>query len=50
VVPRNVTHDFQNRSSERAGMLNVSAPGDFEERMPGIAAWFRERSPDDSYG
>jgi hypothetical protein len=47
-VPGNVVHDFQNRGSERAGMLNVSAPGDFEERMPGIAQWFRERSPDDA--
>ena len=48
LVPGNVTHDFQNRGDERAGMLNVSAPGDFEERMPGIAQWFRERSPDEA--
>jgi mannose-6-phosphate isomerase-like protein (cupin superfamily) len=48
LVPGNVIHDFQNRSSEPAGMLNVSAPGDFEERMPDIAQWFRERSPDDA--
>jgi mannose-6-phosphate isomerase-like protein (cupin superfamily) len=48
LVPGNVIHDFQNRGSERAGMLNVSAPGDFEERMPDIAQWFRERSPDDA--
>ena len=48
LVPGNVIHDFQNRSSDRASMLNVSAPGDFEERMPGIAQWFRERSPDDA--
>jgi mannose-6-phosphate isomerase-like protein (cupin superfamily) len=48
LVPGNVVHDFQNRGSERAGMLNVSAPGDFEERMPDIAQWFRERSPDDA--
>jgi len=49
LVPGNVTHDFENRGSVRAGMLNVSAPGDFEERMPGIAQWFIERSPADSY-
>jgi mannose-6-phosphate isomerase-like protein (cupin superfamily) len=49
LVPGNVTHDFENRGSERAGMLNVSAPGNFEQHMPGIARWFRERSPDDSY-
>lgn len=48
LVPGNVTHDFENRGSERAGMLNVSAPGDFEQHMPGIAEWFRERSPDDA--
>jgi len=48
LVPGNVTHDFENRASERAGMLNVSAPGDFEQQMPGIAQWFRERSPEDA--
>jgi mannose-6-phosphate isomerase-like protein (cupin superfamily) len=48
LVPGTVTHDFQNRGSRRAGMLNVTAPGTFEEHMPGIAAWFRERSPEDS--
>jgi mannose-6-phosphate isomerase-like protein (cupin superfamily) len=42
------THDFENRGDERAGMLNVSAPGDFEDRMPAIAQWFRDRSPDDA--
>src|SRR3954454_9984564 len=30
LVPGNVTHDFENRTAQRAGMLNVSAPGDFE--------------------
>jgi mannose-6-phosphate isomerase-like protein (cupin superfamily) len=49
LVPGNVIHDFQNRGSERAGMLNVSAPGNFEEHMPGIAQWFRERSPNDAH-
>jgi mannose-6-phosphate isomerase-like protein (cupin superfamily) len=48
LVPGNLTHDFENRGAERAGMLNVSAPGDFEAMMPGIATWFRERSPDDA--
>jgi quercetin dioxygenase-like cupin family protein len=48
LVPGNVTHDFENRSSARAGMLNVSAPGDFEDNMPGIAAWFVDRSVEDS--
>jgi mannose-6-phosphate isomerase-like protein (cupin superfamily) len=48
LVPGNTPHNFENRSDERAGMLNVSAPGDFEEKMPGIAQWFRDRSPEDS--
>jgi mannose-6-phosphate isomerase-like protein (cupin superfamily) len=48
LVPGNVTHNFENRTAEPAGMLNVSAPGTFEEHMPGIAQWFRERSPEDS--
>ena len=48
LVPGNVTHDFENRGSERAGMLNVSAPGNFEQQMPGIAQWFIERSPADA--
>ena len=45
LVPGGVTHDFENRSDERAGMLNVSAPGDFEPHMAGISAWFLEHPP-----
>jgi mannose-6-phosphate isomerase-like protein (cupin superfamily) len=48
LVPGGVLHDFENRSDERAGFVNVSAPGRFEEAMPGIAEWFRERSPEDA--
>jgi mannose-6-phosphate isomerase-like protein (cupin superfamily) len=48
LAPGGVTHDFENRSEKRAGMLNVSAPGQFEEHMPGIADWFRKRSKKDS--
>jgi mannose-6-phosphate isomerase-like protein (cupin superfamily) len=48
LVPGGVTHDFENRGSERAGMLNVSSPGDFEDRMPGIAHWFAEHPPGDT--
>ncbi|HEX3823686.1 MAG TPA: cupin domain-containing protein [Mycobacteriales bacterium] len=47
LVPGGVSHDFENRGSERAGMLNVSVPGDFEEQMPGIARWFIERDSAD---
>jgi quercetin dioxygenase-like cupin family protein len=42
LVPGGVTHDFENRGDRRAGVLNVSAPGDFEPAMPGIAGWFAE--------
>lgn len=46
LVPGGVTHDFENRGPARAGMLNVSAPGDFEAHMPDIAAWFVEHPRD----
>jgi mannose-6-phosphate isomerase-like protein (cupin superfamily) len=48
LVPGGVTHTFENRGDTRAGALNVSAPGDFEEHMPGIAAWFAARAPADA--
>ncbi len=48
LVPGNVTHDFENRGSERAGVLNVSTPDNFEQRMPGIAQWFAEHPPGDT--
>jgi mannose-6-phosphate isomerase-like protein (cupin superfamily) len=48
MVPGETIHDFENRGAERAGMLNVSVPGDFEDNMEGIARWFRERSPEDA--
>jgi mannose-6-phosphate isomerase-like protein (cupin superfamily) len=49
LVPGNMTQVVENRGPERAGMLNVSAPGNFEQRMPGIAQWFMERSPAESH-
>ena len=48
LVPGGVTHTFENRGDLRAGALNISAPGDFEARMPGIAEWFRNRDPRDA--
>jgi len=45
LVPGGITHDFENRTSQRAGLLNVCAPGGFEPEMPGIAEWFRENPP-----
>jgi mannose-6-phosphate isomerase-like protein (cupin superfamily) len=48
LVPGGATHDFQNRSAERAGVLNFSCPGGFEGNMPGIVEWFAENPPDDA--
>jgi mannose-6-phosphate isomerase-like protein (cupin superfamily) len=44
LVPGGTTHDFQNRSRARAGVLNFS-PAPFEPEMAGLAAWFREHPP-----
>lgn len=48
LAPGGMKHDFENRTSKRAGALNVSVPGAFEPHMPGIADWFRKRSPEDA--
>ena len=45
LAPGGVTHDFENRSDSRAGVLNFSVPGDFEQHMPGIAQWYAEHPP-----
>jgi mannose-6-phosphate isomerase-like protein (cupin superfamily) len=44
LVPGGVTHDFENRSNQRAGILNFT-PGVFEPEMKGIAEWFAEHPP-----
>ena len=46
LAPGGVAHDFENRSSSRAGVLNFSVPGGFEVEMPAIADWFRENPRD----
>lgn len=48
VVPGTVTHDFENRGSERAGVLNVKMAGNSEEEMPANARWFAEHPPADT--
>lgn len=48
LVPGGLTHDFENRSSSRAGILNFSIPGDFETDMPSISQWFAENPPKDA--
>jgi quercetin dioxygenase-like cupin family protein len=48
LVPGGVVHDFQNRTDQRAGLLNVGVPGAFEPEMPAIADWFAEHPPKDA--
>jgi mannose-6-phosphate isomerase-like protein (cupin superfamily) len=45
LAPGGVTHDFENRSAERAGFLNISAPGNFEPAMPEISKWLSQNRP-----
>jgi quercetin dioxygenase-like cupin family protein len=47
LIPGGVTHDFQNRSDQRAGLLNFTN-GVFEPEMPGIAQWFAAHPPTDA--
>jgi quercetin dioxygenase-like cupin family protein len=43
-VPAGATHDFQNRSAGRAGVLNVFIPGGFEILMPRLVAWAADQA------
>lgn len=45
LVPGGTTHDFENRSAQRAGVLNFSIPGGFKPHVPGIAQWFADNPP-----
>lgn len=45
LAPAGVTHDFENRGEVRAGALNLSFPGGFEENMPSIVEWFAANPP-----
>jgi mannose-6-phosphate isomerase-like protein (cupin superfamily) len=47
LVPGGTTHDFENRTDARAGVLNFSS-GVFEPEMAGIAQWFAEHPPGDA--
>ncbi|WP_224242503.1 cupin domain-containing protein [Hyalangium gracile] len=44
LVPGGVTHDFENRGDQRAGILNFT-PGEFESEMKGISDWFLQHPP-----
>jgi mannose-6-phosphate isomerase-like protein (cupin superfamily) len=43
-IPAGVMHDFENRSDELAGFLNIYIPGGFEKDMPAIVKWFEEHA------
>lgn len=47
LVPGGQTHDFENRSAQPAGVLNFSAPGNFEQAMPAISAWVAQHPAGD---
>jgi len=47
LIPGGVTHDFENRTDARAGVLNFSS-GVFEPMMPDIAGWFARHPPGDA--
>jgi len=44
-APGGVIHNFENRSSSRAGVLNFAVP---EKNMPAIAEHFAENPPEDA--
>ncbi len=48
LAPGRVTHDFENRTSSRAGVLNFFVPGEFEVHMPDIVKWYAENPPADA--
>ncbi|HEV2611434.1 MAG TPA: cupin domain-containing protein [Noviherbaspirillum sp.] len=45
LAPAGATHDFQNRTGARAGVLNISTPGGFEDNMGMIVEWFAKNPP-----
>lgn len=48
LAPGGVEHDFENRSDSRAGVLNFSVPGNFENSMPEIVKWFKANPPENA--
>jgi quercetin dioxygenase-like cupin family protein len=48
LAPGGIDHDFENRSDRRAGVLNFSIPGNFEESMQGIVDWFKANPPENA--
>lgn len=42
-IPANIIHDFANRTSQKAAVLNFFIPGVFERNMPAIVQWFEDK-------
>jgi mannose-6-phosphate isomerase-like protein (cupin superfamily) len=47
-IPAGTTHDFENRTDARAGVLNVFVPGGFEAMMPRLLAYVAEQEATES--
>jgi mannose-6-phosphate isomerase-like protein (cupin superfamily) len=45
LAPAGIEHDFENRSSQPSGVLNISIPGNFESNMGPIVDWFKSHPP-----
>jgi len=43
-IPSKTIHDFANQTNEKVGLLNIFMPGGFEQKMPSIEQWFKNKS------
>ena len=48
LVPGGVEHDFENRTTSPAAVLNFSTDGQFEKAMPEIVEWYKYNPPQDA--
>lgn len=42
LIPGGTGHTFENRGSERVGLISFNTPGGFERDLPSIVEWFEE--------
>jgi mannose-6-phosphate isomerase-like protein (cupin superfamily) len=43
-IPRNTMHTFENRTDQKAAMLNFDVPGGFERDLPSMVKWFEDNT------
>lgn len=48
LIPGGVLHNFENRSTERAGILNFNSSAGFEDDLPSISEWFAQNPAGDA--